>query len=44
MEEYGKVKKIRIKRDIYGYQQQRVMICFFNEKEAAITIKETIIY
>ena len=26
MEEYGKVKKVRIKRDRYGYQQQRAMI------------------
>ena len=41
MEEYGKVKKVRIKRDRYGYQQQRAMICFSNEKEAAIAIKET---
>ena len=40
MEEYGKVKKVRIKRDRYGYQQQRAMICFSNEKEAAIAIKE----
>ena len=23
MDEYGKVKKVRIKRDRYGYQQQR---------------------
>ena len=41
MEEYGKVKKVRIKCDTYGYQQQRAMKCFFNEKEAAIAIKET---
>ena len=41
MEEYGKVKKVRIKHDRYGYQQQRAMICFSNEKEAAIAIKET---
>ena len=27
MEEYGKVKKAKIKRDRYGYQQQRA-ICF----------------
>ena len=40
MEEYGKVRKVRIKRDRYGYQQQRAMICFSNEKEAAIAIKE----
>ena len=40
MEDYGKVKKVRIKRDRYGYQQQRA-ICFSNEKEAAIAIKET---
>ena len=40
MEEYGKVKKVRIKRDRYGYQQQRAMICFSNKKEAAIAIKE----
>ena len=40
MEEYGKVKKVRIKHDRYGYQQQRAMICFSNEKEAAIAIKE----
>ena len=36
-----KVKKVRIKRDRYGYQQQRAMVCFSNEKEAAIAIKET---
>ena len=30
MEEYGKVKKVRIKCDRYGYQQQRAMICFSN--------------
>ena len=41
MKEYGKVKKVRIKRDRYGYQQQRAMICFFNGEEAAIAIKET---
>ena len=41
MEEYGKVKKVRIKHDRYGQQQQRAMICFSNEKEAAIAIKET---
>ena len=34
-------KKVRIKRDRYGYQQQRTMISFPNEKEAAIAIKET---
>ena len=41
MEEYGKVKKVRIKHDRYGQQQQRAMICLSNEKEAAIAIKET---
>ena len=41
IEEYGKVKKVRIKHDRYGYQQQRAMICFSIEKEAAIAIKET---
>ena len=41
MEEYGKVKKVRTKHDGYGYQQQRAMICFSNEKEAAIAVKET---
>ena len=41
MEEYGKVKKVRIKHDIYGYQQQRAVICFSNEKQAAIAVKET---
>ena len=41
MEEYGKVKKVRIKCDRYGYQQQRAKICFSNKKEAAIAIKET---
>ena len=41
MEEYGKVKKVRIKHNTYGYQQQRAMIYFSNEKEAAIAIKET---
>ena len=40
MEEYGKVEKVRIKRGRYGYQQQRA-ICFSNEKEATIAIKET---
>ena len=41
MEEYGKVKKVCIKLDRYGYQQWRAMLCFSNEKEAAIAIKET---
>ena len=27
MEGYGEVKKVRIKFDRYGYQQQRAMIC-----------------
>ena len=44
MEEYGKVKNIRIKRDRYGQQQQRAMICLSNEKEAAIAITETDTY
>ena len=39
MEEYGKVKRVRIKLDKYGYQQQRAMICFSNEKEAVTAIK-----
>ena len=34
-------KKVRIKRGRYGYQQQRTMMSFRNEKEAAIAIKET---
>ena len=34
MEEYGKLKKVRIKLDRYGHQQQKAMICFSNEKEA----------
>ena len=41
MEEYGKVKQVRIKRDRYDYQQPRAVICFSNEKETAIAIKET---
>ena len=41
MEEYGKVKRVRIKLDKYGYQQQRAMICFSNEKEAGTATKET---
>ena len=41
MTEYGKVKKVRIKLDTYGYQQQRAIICFSNQKEAAVAIKET---
>ena len=41
MEEYSKVKKVKTKRDRYGYQQQRAMVCFSKEKEAAIAIKET---
>ena len=40
-EEYGKVEKVRIKFGRYGYQQQRAMICFSDEKEATIAIKET---
>ena len=43
MEEYGKVKKVRIKRDRYGYQQQRAMICFSNEKEAAILVSAIVV-
>ena len=41
MEEYGKVKQVRIKRDRCDYQQPRAVICFSNEKETAIAIKET---
>ena len=41
MEDYGKVKRVRTKLDIYGYQQQRAMICFSNKKEAATAIKKT---
>ena len=41
MEEHGKVEKVTIKCGRYGYQQQRAMICFSNEKEATIAIKET---
>ena len=41
MEEYGKVKRVRIKLDRYGYQELRAMICFSNEKEATTAIKET---
>ena len=41
MEEYGKVKQVRIKRDRYDYQQPRAIICFSNEKETVIAIKET---
>ena len=41
MEECGKVKRVRIKVGRYGYQQQRAMICFSNEKKAAVAIKET---
>ena len=36
-----KQKKVRIKLDRDGYQQQRAMIYFSNEKEVAIAIKET---
>ena len=37
----GKQKKVRIKLDRYSYQQQRAVICFSNEKKAAIAVKET---
>ena len=40
MEEYQEIKKVRIKLDIYGCQQQRAVICFSDEKEAVIEIKE----
>ena len=39
--EYGKVKTTRIKHDRYDYHQQRAMISFSNENEAAIAIKKT---
>ena len=49
MEEYGKVKKVRIKRDRYGYQQQRAMIsqllwlemALFNKKALHIIEKHS---
>ena len=41
MEGYGKVKRVRIKHDRYDFQQHKAMICFSNEKEAAIAIKKT---
>ena len=42
MEEYGKVKRVRVKLDRKRLPTtKRAIICFSNEKEAATTIKDT---